>query len=173
MVSLRYLTRLWYYFRTGYLTYFIFVLGAVNTLAIVYGLLIQSVPPLKQFFTSVVVFAVFAASVGVPSAITVGWLHLKKSPAYASEVDIAVEANPYYYKLPPGYHLTVYAPVYLETVRLLRKILSNRKQLDSKSAERLNMLEARLEHLIRGGWVGQPRVSWRGAPTATQVSGGL
>ena len=43
-----------------------------------------------------------ALVVGVPLAIFMGLFHFKRSQAYSAEVDIGVEANPYYYKVTPG-----------------------------------------------------------------------
>jgi ABC-type branched-subunit amino acid transport system permease subunit len=65
----------------------------------VYYLAINNISLLKLIFPSFWVFSVLALSVGVPLAIFMGFFHFKRSQAYSAEVDIGVEANPYYYKV--------------------------------------------------------------------------
>ena len=43
----------------------------------------------------------------------VGWVHTKRSSLMKAEMDVAAEANPYYYKLPPVYWKDAAFPVYL------------------------------------------------------------
>ena len=43
-------SRLWYYFRTGWSTYFAFIFGALNTLVVTYYLAVEKVPSLLEFF---------------------------------------------------------------------------------------------------------------------------
>ena len=40
----------WYYFRTGWSTYFAFILAAINTLTVTYFLAIENYPSLKSIF---------------------------------------------------------------------------------------------------------------------------
>ena len=42
----------WYYFRTGWTTYFAFILAAINTLTVTYFLAIENYPILKSIFPS-------------------------------------------------------------------------------------------------------------------------
>ncbi|MEM2122627.1 MAG: hypothetical protein QXE79_03220 [Candidatus Bathyarchaeia archaeon] len=153
----RYLSRAWFYFRTGFSTYLTFLLSAVNTLTVVYYLLVRNVPALEVVFPKFSIFAVIAVCVGVPFAVLVGWLHMKGTPAWTSEMEISVEANPYYYKLPPGHAREVYAPVYLEILRLVRKIAGREGLLTSEEEEGIRELEDKMRRLIGGGYVGTPR----------------
>ena len=114
--------RLWYYFRIGYGTYLTFLLGAVNTLVVVWYLAIREVPEIQSIFGHFAFFAIVATLLGIPLAVGIGWVHIKRSPLYSSEMDIGVEANPYYYKLPPGYSREVYAPLYLELLVQLGRL---------------------------------------------------
>ena len=72
-------------------------------------------------------------------------------------MDISVEANPYYYKLPPGYNKEVYAPAYLELLVQLRRLLDAQGLLTDEDNSRIQALERKLELLIKGGLVGTPR----------------
>lgn len=154
---LGFVARAWYYFRLGYSTYLTFLLGYVSTLITVYYLAIKNVPDLLTLFPRFVPFAVLATVIGVPLSVVIGWAHLKRSAAYSSELDIGVEANPYYYKLPSGYWLEVFSPVYLELLVLLKKSLESNGLLDEESKTRISNLEQNLRVLNQGGMVGTPR----------------
>ena len=72
-------------------------------------------------------------------------------------MDIQYEANPFWYKLPPGYNKEVFGPVYLEMLLLLKKISERNQSLTSDDEERINSLEQKLRTLNAGGMVGSPR----------------
>ncbi len=157
MVKLRFVARLWFYFRMGYSTYLTFLLGYVSTLITVYYLAIKNIPALLDIFPKFVPFALLSTVIGVPFAIVIGWLHLKRSLAYSSEMDIGVESNPYYYKFPPGYTLEVWGPVYLELLLQMKKLLAANKLLNDEERKRIENLEEKLRILNEGGYIGQPR----------------
>lgn len=148
--------RSWYYFRTGFHTYLAFVLSAINMMVVVYYLAIKSVPVLETVFPSFMIWALAVTAVGVPLSVFLGHLHVKRSGAFRSELDIQVEANPYYYKLPPGFWREVFAPTYLELLRLNMKLL-NKEPLTEEELKQIKELQKKLESLINGGYVGSPR----------------
>jgi hypothetical protein len=152
-----FVARLWYYFRIGYGTYLTFLLGAVNTLVVVWYLAIREAPAIENFFGHFVGFAVVIALVGAPLSVAMGWLHIKRTPAYSSEMDIGVEANPYYYKLPPGYNKEAFAPLYLELLTQMTRLLDAQKLLKNEDKSRIEALEQKMRLLIEGGLVGTPR----------------
>lgn len=154
---INFIARLWFYFRQGYATYLTFILGALNTLVVVWYLAIKDVPLIENLFGHFESFAVVTTLVGVPLAIGLGWLHYKRTPAYSSEMDIGVEANPYYYKYAPGYIKDVWGPLYLELLTTLRRLLETNKLLSNEEKTRLDELERKLKLLNEGGFVGQPR----------------
>jgi hypothetical protein len=155
--KLGYVGRVWYYFRIGYATYLTFLLGYVSTLITVYYLAIKNIPEILSFFPKFVPFAVLASITGVPFSVAIGWVHLKRSGAYTSELDIGVEANPYNYKLPAGYAKEATVPAMLVTLNLLKRLLEKQGLLDNEEIERIDALERQLTHLIEGGMVGRPR----------------
>jgi len=114
----RVLFRSWYYFRIGYATYLTFLLGFVSTIVTVYYLAINNIPLLKLIFPSFWLFSILAIVVGVPLAIFSGYFHFKRSQAYSSEVDIGVEANPYYYKIIPGKEKDITIPFTIASIDL-------------------------------------------------------
>ena len=87
--------RFWYYFRIGWGTYFVFVLGAVNTLTVTYFLEVDNYPTLKQLFPSFEIYALYLTTILIPILIVVGYSHFKKTHAFKSEVDVIIESNPY------------------------------------------------------------------------------
>lgn len=155
--KLAFATRLWYYFRLGYSTYLTFILGALNTLVVVWYLAIQQMPSIQNLFGHFIPFAVITTIVGTPLAIGIGWIHVKRSPAWSSELDISVEANPYNYKLVPGYWRETIMPLYLELLVELSKLLDAQDMLTDEDRSRIKSLQRMMQVLIDGGFVGTPR----------------
>ena len=151
--------RAWFYFRMGYSTYLTFIVGYVSTLITVYYLAIKDSPELLGFFPHFAPFAVLCTVVGIPMSVGLGWMHYKRTPAFTSEQDIQFEANPYYFKLPPGYYLEVFGPLYLEMLTLLKKISSTQQLIDDEDKARIEDLQRKLNVLNKGGYVGTPRRS--------------
>ena len=87
--------RFWFYFRSGWSTYFAFLLAALNTLTVTYYLAIENYPVLQAIFPSFIQYVVILVSIGIPLLIIVGYAHWKRTPAYRSEADIWMESNPY------------------------------------------------------------------------------
>ena len=88
-------SRMWFYFRTGWGTYFAFIFSAINTLVVTYYLAIEEIPFLLEIFPSFGHYVTIIGLIGIPLLASVGYIHFKRLPAYASEVDISVEQNPY------------------------------------------------------------------------------
>lgn len=151
--------RAWFYFRMGYSTYLTFLVGYISTLITVYYLAIKNSPQLLDVFPHFAPFAVLCTVVGIPFSVGLGWMHYKRTPAFTSEQDIQFEANPYYFKLPPGYYLEVFGPVYLELLTLVKKLSSTQQLLDEEDKKRIEELERKLSVLNKGGFVGNPRRS--------------
>ena len=87
--------RSWYYFRTGWTTYFAFILAAINTLTVTYFLAIENYPSLKSVFPSFELYIIILSSIGIPILIFIGYAHYKKTQGFKSEIDIIIESNPY------------------------------------------------------------------------------
>ena len=87
--------RFWFYFRSGWSSYFAFMLAALNTLTVTYYLAIEKYPLLQTIFPSFFQYVLIIVSIGVPVLILVGYAHWKRTPAYRSEADIWMESNPY------------------------------------------------------------------------------
>ena len=87
--------RSWLYFRTGWQTYFAFILAAINTLTVTYFLAIENYPSLKTVFPSFEIYILIIVSIGVPLLIIIGYAHYKKTQGFKSEADVLIESNPY------------------------------------------------------------------------------
>ena len=87
--------RSWYYFRTGWSTYFAFILAALNTLTVTYFLAIDNYPSLKTIFPSFELYVIIIVSIGIPMLVTIGYILFKRTHAFKSEIDVLIESNPY------------------------------------------------------------------------------
>tara|TARA_Y100000996_G_scaffold323138_1_gene259210 strand:+ start:73 stop:579 length:507 start_codon:yes stop_codon:yes gene_type:complete len=87
--------RSWYYFRTGWSTYFAFIFAAINTLVVTYFLAIDNYPVLKEIFPTFIIYVVIVIGIGIPVLIGVGYIHFKRSPSFRAEAVINFESNPF------------------------------------------------------------------------------
>ena len=126
----RLIFRSWFYFRTGWSTYFAFILGAVNTLTLTYYLAIEEVPILKEVFPTFLSYVIMATLVIIPTLTAVGYVHFKKSGSFKAEADIGVEANPHFHRLIKTTEITL--PLYIEILDLLTKLSLDQKLSDGE-----------------------------------------
>ncbi len=74
--------RAWFYFRTGWGTYFALLFYALNTLVVTYYLAIENYGSLNVIFPTFLHYVVTAVLIGIPILITAGYIHFKKSGAF-------------------------------------------------------------------------------------------
>ena len=87
--------RSWYYFRTGWSTYFAFIFAAINTLTVTYFLAIDNYPILKEVFPTFTIYIIIITAVGIPLLTFIGYVHFKRTPSYRSESAVNYESNPF------------------------------------------------------------------------------
>ena len=121
--------RSWYYFRTGWATYFAFILAAINTLTVTSYLAIENLPMLKEIFPSFLSYLLTAVIVGVPVLTMLGYYHFKKG-TFKAEADITTEQNPHFNRLLRN--TEAFIPVYLEMIELLVKLTKSEKLSDDE-----------------------------------------
>jgi hypothetical protein len=131
------------------------ILAGINSLVTVYYLAINNIPALKILFPDFTSWVAIVLSTVVPFAIFIGWMHVKRSRAFSSELEVQTEVNPYYYKLPPGYSKELLVPTYLAILNLNLKIL-NKEAITEDEKKQIKDLQSGLEHLINGGTAGLP-----------------
>ena len=148
--------RAWYYFRMGYSQYFIFVFSILNMLTLTYYLAIGD-GELEFLFPSFLSYVMVFTMVVIPILCVVGYLHLRRSYAYSSDIDVAAEANPYNYKLPPGIVKDCVIPLYQETLRLLRDSLVEKGADTGGDVAKLRDLYKKFDLLKEGGSLPHPK----------------
>lgn len=146
----------WFYFRMGWSTYFAFILAAVNTAVITYYLALERISFVKEIFPTFANYFLTFTIVGIPLLIFIGYIHYKRSPIYKAEADIYAEANPYNFKLPPGYNPEAVFPLYLLLTQVLLRLVNGEK-LSEDEQRNLEELQKKLTILINGGYIGNPQ----------------
>ena len=131
----------WFYFRTGWSTYFVFILAAINTLTVTYFLAVDNYPILKAVFPTFEQYAVIMVSVGIPMLIVVGYFHFKKTLAYKSEMDIYVESNPYLSRNTVNADLSL--KLNLKLISLLLK-MSTGEKIDKNEIDEIEKLHGNI-----------------------------
>ena len=135
----------WFYFRTGWATYFAFVVAAINALTVTFFLAIEEYPSLNVIFPTFFHYVVIVVGVGVPLLVLVGYVHYKKSKSYRAEQDILIEASPHFRRI--LLNTEVLLPSYLKLTELMVK-LSENKKLTDKELEEVSKLQQKLnEHI--------------------------
>ena len=130
-------------------------MAAINVLTVTYFLAIENYPVLQAIFPTFGHYIAIVVGTGVPLLVLVGYFHYKRSQAYAAEAEINIEANPYWYKIPPGWNREVVFPLYLNMINLMLKMSKNEK-LAPDEIEKMSDIQKSLSNLIDGGYVGKP-----------------
>ena len=138
--------RSWFYFRMGWSTYFVFALGAINTLTITYFLAIDNYPVLKNVFPTFEQYVVIMIVVGIPVLVMLGYAHYKKTKAYKSEIDVLIESNPYLRRNTVNAEISI--RLNMKLLSLLLK-LSKKEQLDKTEIEELEKLQKEILNIIQ------------------------
>ncbi len=128
------LFRSWFYFRTGWQTYFAFILAAINTLTVTYFLAIDNYPSLKTIFPSFEIYILIIVSIGIPLLILIGYVHFKRSQSFKSEADVLIESNPYQRRNTVNSELLI--RMNLELMKILLKVV-NKENLSDDELEKI------------------------------------
>ena len=135
----------WFYFRTGWATYFAFIVAAINALTVTFFLAIENYPSLSVIFPTFFHYIVIVVGVGVPILVLVGYIHFKKSKSFRAEADVLIETNPHIRRILQN--TEVLLPSYLKLIELVVK-LSENKKLTDKELEEVSKLQKKLnEHI--------------------------
>ena len=135
----------WFYFRTGWATYFAFMVAAVNALTVTFFLAIEKYPLLSVIFPTFFHYVVIVVGVGVPVLVLVGYVHFKRSKSFRAEADIQIETSPHIRRMLQNTEILL--PIYLKLTELMVK-LSENKKLTDKEFEEVSRLQQELnEHI--------------------------
>ena len=137
--------RSWYYFRTGWSTYFAFILAALNTLTVTYFLAIDNYPSLKTIFPSFEQYIIIMVSIGIPMLVTVGYIHFKRTHAFKSEIDVLIESNPYQKRNTVNGEINL--KLNLKVISMLTKI-SRKEPISEKDLQDLEKLYEKISTFL-------------------------
>ena len=138
------LFRCWFYFRTGWQTYFAFILAAINTLTVTYFLAIDNYPSLKTIFPSFEMYILIIVSIGIPLLISIGFVHFKRSQSFKSEADVLIESNPYQRRNTVNSEIIL--RLNLKLISMMLKI-SNKENLSETEIEEITKLHKEILNL--------------------------
>lgn len=148
--------RSWYYFRTGYSSYFSFILALANMFTLTYYLSVEKNSALEIIFPSFTAYVIISSVVVIPLVALLGYIHMRRSKAFFSEAQITNESNPYNYKLPPGISQEIIAPLLLQLLVFTRK--SNLKEnLTPDEESQFKELSDKLDKLNKDGMLKIPK----------------
>ena len=123
----------WFYFRTGWATYFAFIVAAINALTVTFFLAIESYPSLNVIFPTFFHYIVIVVGIGVPILVLVGYVHFKKSKSFRAEADVLIETNPHIRRILQN--TEVLLPSYLKLTEIIVKLSENKKLTDEELKE--------------------------------------
>ena len=135
----------WFYFRTGWATYFAFIVAAINTLTVTFFLAIERYPTLSVIFPTFFHYIVIIVGVGIPILILVGYVHFKRSKSYSAEAAIIIEPNPHIRRILQN--TEVLLPSYLKLTELVLKLSENKKLTDDELGEVSKLQKQLNEHI--------------------------
>src|SRR3989442_15255459 len=78
---------------------------------------------LKTVFPSLIWFAIIATAVTIPFGVYVGYFHMKRTGAFAAEASVAIELNPYVYRVVTWKEQEVFLPLMILTERGMQKFV--------------------------------------------------
>ena len=153
------LYRSWYYMRIGYGTYIAFFIGFFGNLVVIYELAIKQAQDNFPILSSLrlTTFMAIALVVTVPLSVYIGLYHLKRTGAYAAEASVAVEANPYVYRIQPGKEQEVFLPLMILTAKGLEKVMEQQEALTTQEKQEFEAILSKANKLLTGQFVGRPR----------------
>ena len=153
------LTKTWFYFRTGYSYYFVFLVSGLNALMIAYFVVILGttcdagkslteqgdVLCLIRFaFPHFGYFVLFSIAVGVPTMTVIGWWHYTRHQL-GTHAHVEWKSNPYYYQV-IGHQKLMF-----EILKELMKEIQQQNKFDQSKVDRLEKLQKQIDFLLDGG----------------------
>lgn len=133
----KFLFRSWFYFRTGWSTYFAFIMAGINTLTVTYYLAIDKYSPLIEIFPNFTIYVLTAIMIALPVLTLIGYIHYKKSNVYRAEADLGMEIHPYNRRLLLNTEMML--PIFLQMSEILTKLARNEKITDKESETLINL----------------------------------
>jgi ABC-type antimicrobial peptide transport system permease subunit len=150
------LFRAWFYFRQGYNLYLAFLIGFASNIVVLYRLGVAPNKDLSIIFPSLTIFIIVGLLVSIPVGILAGLYHMKRTAAFAADVSVQTEANPYVYKT-IGKEKEVFLPLWILTARGLAKVLERQETMTAEDRKELEEILNKANALLEGQYVGLPK----------------
>ena len=135
----------WFYFRTGWATYFAFIVAAVNALTVTFFLAIDEYPSLSVIFPTFFHYVVIVSGIGVPLLIFVGYVHYKKSKSFRAEQDVLIETSPHFRRILQNTEILLSS--YFKLTELMVKLSENKKLTDEELKDVSKLQKKLNEHI--------------------------
>ena len=135
----------WFYFRTGWATYFAFVVAAINALTVTYFLAVENYPALNSIFPTFFHYVAIVGGLGVPILVLVGYIHFKKSKSFKAEQDVLIETSPHIRRILVNTEILL--PSYVKLLELVVKLSQNEK-LSDEDMNQISTLKDELDEHI-------------------------
>ena len=135
----------WFYFRTGWATYFAFVVAAVNALTVTFFLAVENYPTLNSIFPTFFHYVAIVGGLGVPLLVLVGYIHFKKSKSFKAEQDVLIETSPHIRRILVNTEILL--PSYVKLLELVVKLSQNEK-LSDDDMNQISTLKSELDEHI-------------------------
>ena len=135
----------WFYFRHGFMTYFAFILAAINTLTVTYFLAVDNYPVLNIMFPSFEIYILLITLIGTPLLMLIGYAHFKKTQAFRSEFEVYIESHPYHARDLANREMSL--QLNLKVIELLLKISKN-YNVDEKDLGKIRKLQDGISKIV-------------------------
>ena len=142
------LFRILRYLWVGYASYLAVPLSVITTLAVIYYLAIDDIPAFKSVFSHFWFFLIVSLALGIPIACLIGWLHMKYNPTPYSAKGVDLKTSTDNHRQVPEYWQEAVAPLYIELLKGIEKILDKNDMLENDDKKRIQEIEAKLQALI-------------------------
>jgi len=143
-----------FYFRTGYATYLVILLGAINVLSSTYFLAIDKIPFVKEIFPTFEIYVITAVLIAIPTVTIIGYVHYKRIGAHSAATSIIAQNNIFNYRMMPGFTIETFGPAYKAILKATIKHSCSEK-LTVEEINEIDDIRRQLRHLIDGGSVGK------------------
>lgn len=148
--------RAWSYFRTGYGTYLAFPMGFISFISTTYYLTINNIPSLASTFPNLYGYAIMVMLIVPPLGALIGWVHMKKSLAYSSQLYVSAESSPYSYRMRPGVETELGWPMWMLLWGIIEKTSESMGVLSDDDREDIEEVRKKILTLLQGGSIGMP-----------------
>jgi hypothetical protein len=123
-------------------------LTLITTLVAIYYLAIDNIPAFKSVFSHFWIFLLVVLVFGIPITCVIGWLHTRHGSKLQPTKSLSGEVSTDDSRRVPGYWQEAVAPLYVELLRGVEKILDRDNMLDDEDKRRIRELEAKLQALM-------------------------